>query len=159
MKSKKNPVFVLLDGITDTRNFGAILRSAAAFGVDAIFISNTGSAPLNADVVKTSAGAAFKVPIVKVNHLKDVVYLLKTYKIPCLGITEKAKETLYSKDFEGSIAVVFGSEDIGISNGLLKILDDQAKIPMQQSINSLNVSVACGVIFYEIIRQRGFIKT
>jgi 23S rRNA (guanosine2251-2'-O)-methyltransferase len=88
-----------------------------------------------------------------------VVYLLKTYKIPCLGITEKAKETLYSKDFEGSIAVVFGSEDIGISNGLLKILDDQAKIPMQQSINSLNVSVACGVIFYEIIRQRGFIKT
>ena len=159
MKNKKNPVFVLLDGITDTRNFGAILRSAAAFGVDAIFISNTGSAPLNADVVKTSAGAAFKVPIVKVNHLKDVVYLLKTYKIPCLGITEKAKETLYSKDFEGSIAVVFGSEDIGISNGLLKILDDQAKIPMQQSINSLNVSVACGVIFYEIIRQRDFIKT
>ena len=158
MKSKKNPVFVLLDGITDTRNFGAILRSAAAFGVDAIFISNTGSAPLNADVVKTSAGAAFKVPIVKVNHLKDVVYLLKTYKIPCLGITEKAKETLYRKDFEGSIAVVFGSEDIGISNGLLKILDDKAKIPMQQSINSLNVSVACGVIFYEIIRQRGFIK-
>ena len=75
MKSNKNPVFVLLDGITDTRNFGAILRSAAAFGVDAIFISNTGSAPLNADVVKTSAGAAFKVPIVKVNHLKDVVYL------------------------------------------------------------------------------------
>ena len=74
LEHKKNPLFVLLDGITDTRNFGAILRSAAAVGVDAVFISSSGSAPLNGDVVKTSAGGAFKVPIAKTQHLKDVVY-------------------------------------------------------------------------------------
>lgn len=87
LKEKENPVFVLLDGVTDTRNFGAILRSAAATGVDAVFISSTGSAPLNGDVVKTSAGGAFKVPISKVQHLKDVVYYLKAHDIPTLGIT------------------------------------------------------------------------
>ncbi len=154
MKNKENPLFVLLDGITDARNFGAILRSAAAAGIDAMFISNSGSAPLNGDVIKTSAGGAFKVPIVKVQHLKDVIYYLKTYEIPTLAITEKAKETVYKKNLKGSMAIVFGSEDLGISKGLLRILDDQAKLPMQQSINSLNVSVACGIIFYEMLRQR-----
>jgi len=154
METKENPLFVLLDGITDARNFGAILRSAAAVGVDAIFIPNSGSAPLNGDVVKTSAGGAFKVPIAKVQHLKDAVYLLHAHSVPTLAITEKAQQIIYKKNLKGPIAVVFGSEDIGISNGLLKILDNQAKLPMQQSIDSLNVSVACGVIFYEIVRQR-----
>ena len=95
LKEKKNPIFLLLDGITDTRNFGAILRSAAATGVDAIFISSTGSAPLNGDVVKTSAGGAFKVPISKVQHLKDVVYYLKAHDISTTGITEKATESVF----------------------------------------------------------------
>ena len=154
MANKKNPLFVLLDGITDTRNFGAILRSSAAVGVDAIFISSSGSAPLNGDVVKTSAGGAFKVPISKVQHLKDVVYFLKALEIRTLAITEKAKETVYKKDLSGPMAIVFGSEDTGISKGLLKIVDDQAKIPMHLEIDSLNVSVACGVVLYEIVRQR-----
>ena len=154
MKNRDTPLFVLLDGITDTRNFGAILRSAAAVGVDAIFIPNSKSAPLNGDVVKTSSGGAYKVPISKVHHLKDVVYFLKTYEVSTIAITEKAEETFYEKDLKGPLAVVFGSEDVGISNGLLKILDDQAKLPMSQSIDSLNVSVACGIIFYEILRQR-----
>ena len=154
MANKKNPLFVLLDGITDTRNFGAILRSSAAVGVDAIFISNSGSAPLNGDVVKTSAGGAFKVPIAKVQHLKDVVYFLKAHEIRTLAITEKANETVYKKDLSGPMAIVFGSEDTGISKGLLKIVDDQAKIPMHLEIDSLNVSVACGVVLYEIVRQR-----
>ena len=154
LEKKENPIFVLLDGITDTRNFGAILRSAAATGVDALFIASTGSAPLNGDVVKTSAGGAFKVPIAKVQHLKDVVFYLKAHDIPTLGITEKATATIYESDLKGPVALVFGSEDVGISKGLLKTLSDTAKLPMTEAIASLNVSVACGVVFYEIIRQR-----
>ncbi|MDG1710848.1 MAG: 23S rRNA (guanosine(2251)-2'-O)-methyltransferase RlmB [Flavobacteriaceae bacterium] len=154
LKEKKNPIFLLLDGITDTRNFGAILRSAAATGVDAVFISSTGSAPLNGDVVKTSAGGAFKVPISKVQHLKDVVYYLKAHDISITGITEKATESVFETELTGPIALVFGSEDIGISNGLLKILDHKAKLPMTETIDSLNVSVACAVVFYETLRQR-----
>ena len=154
MEAKKNPIFVLLDGITDTRNFGAILRSAAATGVDALFIPTSGSAPLNGDVVKTSAGGAFKVPISKVQHLKDVVYYLKAHKVPTLGITEKTPTTIYKEDLKGPLALIFGSEDIGISEGILKIIDQKAKIPMVEGIDSLNVSVACAVVFYETLRQR-----
>ncbi|MEN8811787.1 MAG: 23S rRNA (guanosine(2251)-2'-O)-methyltransferase RlmB [Candidatus Arcticimaribacter sp.] len=154
LASKKNPVFVLLDGITDARNFGAIIRSAAATNVDAIFIPSSGSAPLNGDVVKTSAGGAFNVPISKVQHLKDVIYYLNSHEIRSLGLTEKGNKTLFEQDLKGPIAIVFGAEDIGISRGLLKILTDQAKLPMSESIDSLNVSVACGVAFYELVRQR-----
>ena len=152
--TKKNPVFVLLDGITDVRNFGAILRSAAATGVDAVFIPQSGSAPLNADVIKTSAGGAFKIPVSKVQHLKDVVFRLTASDIPVIGINEKTGKTLYEIDLKGPVALVFGSEDQGISKGLLKILTDQAKLPMTEEIQSLNVSVACGVVFYELVRQR-----
>ncbi len=130
------------------------IQFTAAVGVDAIFIPNSKSAPLNGDVVKTSSGGAYKVPISRVDHLKDVVYFLKAYEVPTIAITEKAEETFYKKDLKGPLAIVFGSEDVGISNGLLKILDDQAKLPMRKSIDSLNVSVACGIIFYEILRQR-----
>lgn len=150
----KTPLFVLLDGITDTRNFGAILRSAAAAGVDAIFISASRSAPLNADVIKTSAGGAFKIPIAKVQHLKDVIYFLKAHEIQTIGVSEKAKVTVYNMRLKGPIALIFGSEDKGISNGLIKILDNQIKLPMQNNIESLNVSVACGIVFFEILRQR-----
>lgn len=152
--NKKDPVFVLLDGITDVRNFGAILRSAAATGVDAVFIPQSGSAPLNADVIKTSAGGAFKIPVSKVQHLKDVVFRLTASDIPVIGINEKTGKTLYEIDLKGPVALVFGSEDQGISKGLLKILTDQAKLPMTAAIQSLNVSVACGVVFYELVRQR-----
>jgi 23S rRNA (guanosine2251-2'-O)-methyltransferase len=154
IETKKNPVFVLLDGITDTRNFGAILRSAAATGVDAVFIPTSGSAPLNGDVVKASAGAAFSVPISKVQHLKDVIYLLNAHDIPVTGLTEKVSNTVYENNFKGPTALVFGSEDVGISKGILKILTHQVKLPMSETIDSLNVSVACGVVFYEVIRQR-----
>ena len=154
LQQKKNPLFVLLDGITDVRNFGAILRSAAASGVDAVFISSSGSAPLNGDVVKTSAGGAFKVPISKVSHLKDVVFHLKAQNVKIFGITEKAKETVFKKNFKGPLALIFGSEDFGISKGLIKLLDDEAKLQMENEIDSLNVSVTCGILFFEILRQR-----
>lgn len=152
--NKKNPIFVLLDGITDVRNFGAILRSAVAAGIDAVFIPQSGSAPLNADVIKTSAGGAFKIPISKVQHLKDVIFRLNASDIPVIGISEKAEKTIYELNLKGPVAFVFGSEDQGISRGLLKILNDKAKIPMTNAIQSLNVSVACGVSFFEIKRQR-----
>lgn len=154
ISTQKNPVFVLLDGITDVRNFGAILRSAAATGVAAVFIPQGGSAPLNADVIKTSAGGAFKIPVSKVQHLKDVVYRLMASDIPVIGISEKAEKTLYELNLKGPVAFVFGAEDQGISKGLHKILTAQAKLPMTTEIQSLNVSVACGVVFYELIRQR-----
>jgi 23S rRNA (guanosine2251-2'-O)-methyltransferase len=154
ISTKKNPVFLLLDGITDTRNFGAILRSAAGTNIDAVFVPTSGSAPLNADVVKTSAGGAFNVPISKVNNLKDVIHILESHKIPLIGITEKAEKTLYEHDLKGAVGLIFGSEDTGISNGILKILLHRAKLPMSKKIESLNVSVACGITLYELIRQR-----
>ncbi len=154
ISKKKNPVFLLLDGITDTRNFGAILRSAAAINIDAVFIPISGSAPLNGDVIKTSVGGAFKVPISKVVNLKDVIYILNSHDIPTIGITEKAKTTVYDYNLKGAVGLIFGSEDKGISSGILKIINNTAKLPMSENIQSLNVSVACGVTFYELIRQR-----
>ena len=154
MQTNKNPLFLLLDGITDVRNFGAILRSAAASGIDAVFIPSSGSAPLNGDTIKTSAGGAFKVPISKVNHLKDVLFYLKAQEVSILALTEKASQTIYLQDLKGPTALIFGSEDIGISSGVLKLADVKAKLPIENEIDSLNVSVACGIVFYEAIRQR-----
>lgn len=154
MQTNKNPLFLLLDGITDVRNFGAILRSAAASGIDAVFIPSSGSAPLNGDTIKTSAGGAFKVPISKVNHLKDVLFYLKAQEVSILALTEKASQTIYQQDLKGPTALIFGSEDIGISSGVLKLADVKAKLPIENEIDSLNVSVACGIVFYEANRQR-----
>jgi 23S rRNA (guanosine2251-2'-O)-methyltransferase len=154
MQTNKNPLFLLLDGITDVRNFGAIIRSAAASGIDAVFIPSSGSAPLNGDTIKTSAGGAFKVPISKVNHLKDVLFYLKAQEVSILALTEKASQTIYQQDLKGPTALIFGSEDIGISSGVLKLADVKAKLPIENEIDSLNVSVACGIVFYEANRQR-----
>jgi len=154
MEANQNPLFLLLDGVTDVRNFGAILRSAAASGIDAVFIPSSGSAPLNGDTIKTSAGGAFKVPISKVNHLKDVLFYLKAQEVSILALTEKASQTIYQQDLKGPTALIFGSEDIGISSGVLKLADVKAKLPIENEIDSLNVSVACGIVFYEAIRQR-----
>lgn len=153
LENKKNPVFVLLDGVTDARNFGAIIRSAAATGVSGIIIATTGSAPINGDVVKTSAGGIFNVPIAKVSHLKDAVYLLQAHDIEVMGITEKASKLIYDKELKNPIAFVVGAEDVGISKGLLKLLNETAKLPMTDAVASLNVSVACAVILYERVRQ------
>ena len=152
----RNPIFVLLDGITDARNFGAIMRSSAAIGVDAIIIPKNRSASLNSDAIKTSVGGAFRVPIIKVNHLKDAIYFLRENGILLIAITEKAIQTIYEKDLKYPIALIIGSEDLGISKGILKIIQCKAKLPMSNRIDSLNVSVACGVVFYEVIRQRNY---
>jgi len=153
-KKTKSPTFILLDGITDARNVGAILRSSAATGVNGLIIPQTGSAPINDATIKTSAGGAFKVPISRVNHLKDVVYLLKSYNVQVIAVSEKAEKNLFDIKIEKASAVIMGSEDKGIQNGLIKLCDASVKLPMEEEIDSLNVSVACGVILYEKIRQQ-----
>ena len=151
---KKNPLYLLLDQITDVRNFGAILRTAECTGVDAIIIPSQGSAPLNADAIKTSAGAAFKIPICKVNHLLDAIYQMQAEGIQIVVITEKTNTTIYQADFNKPTALIMGSEHKGISPSILKIAEVKYKLPLFGEIESLNVSVACGVALYEVIRQR-----
>jgi 23S rRNA (guanosine2251-2'-O)-methyltransferase len=153
-KNNDSPTFILLDGITDARNVGAILRSCAATGVNGLIIPQTGSAPINDDTIKTSAGGAFKVPISRVNHLKDAVYLLKSYKTQIIAVSEKSNENLFDLKIEKAAAIIMGSEDKGIQSSLLKICDSSIKLPMEKGVDSLNVSVACGIVLYEKIRQQ-----
>lgn len=153
LEQSATPLFLLLDGITDTRNFGAIIRTAAATGVSGIVIPVTGSAPINGDVVKTSAGAIFNIPIAKVNHLKDAVYLMQAHGFELIGISEKAAETIYQKKMKVPLGMVMGAEDLGISKGLLNMLPQTAKLPMTNAVGALNVSVACAVSLYEWVRQ------
>lgn len=151
---KEKPFLLLLDGITDVRNFGAIIRTAECAGVDAIVVPKSGAAPLNNDTIKTSAGAAFKVPIAKVDHLKDAIYYLKSSGFQILAATEKTDDIIYTIAPKDAIAVIMGSEEKGISPAILKEADHLAKIPLMGSIGSLNVSVACGIFLYEVVRQR-----
>ena len=151
---KENPLFLLLDRVSDVRNFGAIIRTAACTGVDGIIIPLSGSAPITADTVKTSAGGVFNIPIAKVIHMKDAVYYLQASGVQVVAATEKTSNTLYDLDLNQPLAIVMGAEDKGISPALLKIVDHLAQIPMAGNIASLNVSVACGVFLYEAVRQR-----
>lgn len=148
------PLFLILDGISDARNFGAIIRTAECSGVSGIIISKQGAAPVNGDTVKTSAGAVFNVPIAKVDHVKDAVFYLQSSDVVTIGATEKTDSTLYDIDFNRSVAIIMGSEDKGINPSVLKIIDQKAKLPMFGTISSLNVSVACGAFLYEAVRQR-----
>lgn len=148
------PLFLLLDGITDVRNFGAIIRTAECCGVTGIIIQEKGSAPINADTVKTSAGAVFRVPICKVNHIKDAVFHLQTYDIKLIAASEKTDQNVYDLDLKQPIAIIMGDEAKGVSNSILKSANYKAKLPMLGSIASLNVSVACGAFLYEAVRQR-----
>ena len=155
--NNKKTVYLLLDNITDTRNLGAILRTAASVDVGGIVLPQTGSAPINSDTVKTSAGGIFSVPLVKVNHLKDALFLFQAHKIKTIAVSEKAEKTAYEFNFDSSIALIMGSEDKGIQKGLLKMADGSVKLPMSDHMDSLNVSVACGVMLYEIHRQLHYI--
>lgn len=154
LEKTTTPLFLLLDQIDDVRNFGAIIRTAECCGVDAIIVQKKGGAPVNADTVKTSAGAIFKVPICKVDHIKDAIYFMQASGIKTIAATEKTDELLYEKDFSQALALVMGNEGKGINPSVLKIVDEKAKLPIKGSIGSLNVSVACGAFLYEVIRQR-----
>ena len=154
IETEKQPLFLLLDQLSDVRNFGAIIRTAECSGVHGIIIQKKGAAPVTADTIKTSAGAAFKVPIVKVDHIKDAVYYLQGSGVKVVAATEKTESDLYQIDYTGPTAIVMGSEDRGISPSTLKAVDDLASIPLLGEIGSLNVSVACAIFLYEAVRQR-----
>ena len=154
-KENNNKIYVLLDGIKDTRNFVAIIRTCAAFNVDGIIISEDNSAPINSDVIKTSAGGAFKVKIARVKNLKDAIYHLKTEDISIIGLSEKGENKIYDCKLNKPLGIVLGSEDRGISRGIINLCDETVNIPIE-NIDSLNVSVAFSVIAYEAKRQRIF---
>lgn len=154
IESKKTPLFLILDQITDVRNFGAILRTAECTGVDAVIIQKTGGAPVSGDTVKTSAGAIFKIPICKVDHIKDAIFYLQGSGITTIAATEKSKSDIYSLDLNKPLAIILGSEGKGISKSVLSLVNEKASLPVLGEINSLNVSVACGAFLYEVTRQR-----
>ncbi|MGS4345420.1 23S rRNA (guanosine(2251)-2'-O)-methyltransferase RlmB [Myroides sp. DW712] len=154
LEKKEKPLFVVLDQLSDARNFGAIIRTAVCCGADGIIISKNGAAPVNGDTIKTSAGAVFNIPICKVDHIKDAVFYLQGSGVMTVGATEKAEKEIYDVDLNIPLAIIMGSEDRGINPSVLKIIDEKAKLPMFSTIDSLNVSVACGAFLYEIIRQR-----
>ena len=154
LEGTTSPLFLLLDQVSDVRNFGAIIRTAECTGVHGIIIQQSGSAPINAETIKTSAGAAFKLPICRVNHIKDAIYTLQASDIKIVAATEKTEDLIYAIDFKQPIAIVMGSEHRGINPSVLKIVDYTAKLPLLGTIDSLNVSVACGAFLYETTRQR-----
>lgn len=148
------PLFLILDQISDARNFGAIIRTAECTGVNGIIVQKSGSAPVNGDTVKTSAGAVFNVPICKVEHIKDAIFYLQGSGIKTVAATEKTDQNIYDVALNEPVAIIMGSEERGINPSVLKIVDEKAKLPMFGSIGSLNVSVACGAFLYETVRQR-----
>lgn len=154
MESGKTPLFLLLDQLSDVRNFGAIIRTAECTGVSGIIIQKKGGAPVNGDTIKTSAGAIFKIPICKVDHIKDAVFYMQASGIKVIAATEKTDQNLYDVSFTEPCAIIMGSEGKGINPSILKVVDDKAKLPILGEIESLNVSVACGAFLYEAVRQR-----
>ncbi|KRO90094.1 MAG: RNA methyltransferase [Cryomorphaceae bacterium BACL29 MAG-121220-bin8] len=157
LETKKDSASILiLDQLSDVRNFGGIVRTAECAAVDCIVIQSSGSAPVNGDTIKTSSGAVFNVPICKVGHIKDALFLLKQFEVPIYGASEKAEKTIYQTSFKKSQAIVMGSEDKGLSSSVINLCDHLIKIPMLGKIESLNVSVACGTILYEIVRQKNY---
>ena len=154
IKKSKNPFILILDQINDVRNFGALIRTAEISGVNGIIIQNSSSAPINSDTVKTSAGAIFNIPICKVNHIKDAIYHLQSLEISIISASEKSEKNIYDADFKKPLAIIMGSEQKGINKSVLNISDEVVKLPMYGEIQSLNVSVACGVFLYEVVRQR-----
>ncbi|MDB4126535.1 23S rRNA (guanosine(2251)-2'-O)-methyltransferase RlmB [Flavobacteriales bacterium] len=151
----KNPLVLVLDRITDVRNFGAIARTAECAGVDTILIPEQNAAAINADAIKTSAGALHKVTVCRTWNLKLALQFMKESGIQLIGCTEKTQDDMYKPNYTTPTAIIIGSEEDGVSPEFLKMCDARAKIPMNGKIASLNVSVATGVILYEAIRQRG----
>ena len=150
----ETPLILILDRISDVRNFGAICRSAECEGVSAIVLPSKGAAQINSDAVKSSAGAVFNIPLCREESLKKTTQFLKNSGVQIISCTEKAEKFIDEIDFNLPSAIILGSEEDGISNELLIKSDYLAKIPMGGKTASLNVSVAAGIVLYEVIRQR-----
>ena len=150
----KSPLILILDRITDVRNFGAIARTAECSNVDCIIVPEQNSAAINSDAMKTSSGALNNIKICRTWNLKLTLQMLKDSGIQIVSCTEKTKNKIYSVNYQIPTAIILGSEENGVSSEFLKFSDEKVKIPILGNIESLNVSVACGVILYEIVRQR-----
>lgn len=148
------PFILILDKVTDVRNFGAIARTAEASGVHAIVFPTRGSALIGADAVKTSAGALTRINICREENLKTTIDFLKQSGLKIAAVSEKSDKQIWDNDLNGPIALILGSEETGISGAYLQMADLHLRIPMTGSIESLNVSVAAGVACYEVVRQR-----
>ncbi|WP_278585852.1 23S rRNA (guanosine(2251)-2'-O)-methyltransferase RlmB [Coprobacter fastidiosus] len=150
----KNPFIILLDGITDVRNFGAIARTCECAGVNAIVIPERGSVSVNADAVKTSAGALLHLPVCRESSVFEAVRFLKNSGFRIIAASEKAVVNYTNIDYTVPVAIVMGAEDTGVSKEVLRLCDDMVALPQMGVIGSLNVSVAAGVMMYEVVRQR-----
>ena len=147
---KEKQIYLLLDGITDVRNFGAIFRNSLATGVNGIIVPENSSASINSDTIKASAGAIFYIPISKVNHLNDSIYELKSRGFEIVGLEETSSKNIFDEKFNKKTVLILGSEGKGINKSTLKVVDRKVSIPMEGNIKSLNVSVACGISLYHI---------
>ena len=150
----KTPLIVILDKVTDVRNFGAITRTAECANVDAIIIPEKGSAQISGDAVKTSAGALLKIPVCRVKNLSETIKYLQQSGIQLVAATEKASDFYYKVDFSIPTAILLGAEDRGVDMEYLKVADQMVKIPILGEIESLNVSVAASILMYEAVKQR-----
>ncbi len=150
----KVPLFVMLDGVTDVRNFGAIARTCSCAGVDAIIIPTQNSVSVNADAVKTSAGALHSLPVCREQSLSGTLKHLKNCGFRIIAATEKGDVDYTRASYTDPTCIVMGAEDVGVSTANLALCDAWVRIPMFGTIASLNVSVAAGVMLYEVVRQR-----
>lgn len=150
----KNPLFVILDGVSDVRNLGAISRTLECVGGNGIIVPAKGGAAINAEAVKASAGALTRIDASRVPNLRYAAYYLKQSGFRIVAATEKVDKLIYDADLTGPIAIVMGSEGKGISSSMLELADEKVAIPMSGNIGSLNVSTAAAVIMYESVRQR-----
>lgn len=155
----EDPLILVLDGITDVRNFGAIARTAACAGVHAIVVPEKGGAALGPDAVKTSAGALFKIPVCRTQSLYHTIKQLQNSGLQIVGATEKGADNLFESQLSGPLAVIMGSEESGLSADVWKLCDQKLKIPLSPNgVESLNVSVATGIFVYEVFKQRAKIQ-
>ena len=154
LSRKANPVFLVLDGVSDVRNLGAIARSAECAGVDGIVVPAKGSAAINADAVKTSAGALLRIPTARVANLRTALYYFRDSEFQIVAVSEKAEDTMYDVNLRKASVLVMGSEGAGISEPVLSLCTVGARIPMVGETGSLNVSVATAVLLFEVVRQR-----
>lgn len=153
-ESGETPLILILDRITDVRNFGAICRSAECSGVNAVVLPVRGAAQINGDAMKTSSGALNFIPVCRETDLMNTVKYLKNSGFQVVSCTEKGNDVIYDVDFTLPTAIIMGSEEDGITDSLIEESDYKAQIPLKGKVESLNVSVAAGVILFEAVRQR-----
>lgn len=150
----ETPLIVIFDGITDVRNFGAIARSAECAGAHGLIVPLKNSAPVNADAIRSSAGALTSIPVCRVGSIRNTIKMLQNEGYTVVAATEKSRKLLYDADFTRPTAIVLGNEERGVSKEVLKLCNEQLAIPMIGHIESLNVSAAAAVMLFEVVRQR-----